>query len=40
MRKGEGSSVELLFSFGVLIGWREDVLFQCGFVHLQIYQLR
>ena len=34
MRKGEGSGVEFLFSFGVLIRRREDVLFQCGFVHL------
>jgi len=39
MRESESSSMELLFSFGILIGWREDVLFQCGFVHLQTYKL-
>ena len=39
MRESESSGMEFLFSFGILIGWREDVLFQCGFVHLQTYEL-
>ena len=40
MRKGKSSGMEFLFPFGILIGWREDVLFQGGFVHLQTYQPR
>ena len=39
MREGESSGMELLFSFGILIGWWEDVLFQCGFVHLRTCKL-
>lgn len=39
MREGEGSSMELLFSFGILVGRGEDILFQCGLVYLYTYQL-
>ena len=39
MRDGESSSMELLFSFGILIGWRKDVLLQRGFVYLGIHKL-
>lgn len=39
MRDGESSGMELLFSFGILIGWRKDILFQRGFVNLKIYKL-
>lgn len=38
MRKGKGSRMEGLFSLGILIGRRENVLFQRGFIHLQPYQ--
>jgi hypothetical protein len=35
MRKGKGSGMERLFSFGILVGRRENIVFERSFVHLR-----
>lgn len=38
MRDCESGGMELLFSFGIPIGWRKDVWFQRGFVDLKVHK--